>query len=67
MTDILKNILNDIKKVYLESPENLLYRLIKERLSNVLNTYYSDICNSIDYYENRLDKKSIKILERLNK
>lgn len=61
------NILEDIKQSYKETPKSLLYRLIKERLSLIVNTYYSDVCSSINYYDNRLNNKSIQILEKLNK
>ena len=65
--NIITKMLDDIKDSYKESKDALLYRLIKERLSLIINSYYSDICSSIDYYDNRLSEKAIKILEKLSR
>ena len=54
--DKIKNIILELKERNNYNKEELFEKLLTNRLNKSLESYYSDLENRADYFENRIEK-----------
>lgn len=64
---MLIDIINDLKNLPKEKPNQLLERLITERLQLALNIYYNDLNKKFTVYDNFIETNVIKAAKTLIK
>lgn len=61
------DIINEIKNASIENPQSLFARLIQERLQLALKSYYTDLINKSNTFENQAETNTIRVMRKLIK